>query len=84
MNNYVVQKVAEKRKRLEKLEDQLFDLHHQVGLLTAELAAYEDVLANDDDDDVESRRQRPNLNQPSHLRSGLKKLILKLDTGLDF
>ena len=50
MRSYAEVKVREKRKQLDKLENQLFDLHRQVDLLTAEIAAYEDVLAHETGD----------------------------------
>lgn len=51
MSTYVEHRLKEKRKQLEKLENQLFDLHRQVDLVTAELATLEDVLKHDKSED---------------------------------
>jgi hypothetical protein len=51
MGTYVEQRLKEKRKQLEKLETQLFEVHRQVDLVKAEVATLEDVLKHDKSED---------------------------------
>jgi hypothetical protein len=57
MRSYAEQKVREKRKQLDRLENQLYELHRQADLLTAEVAAYEDVLAHEGGEATPSKHQ---------------------------
>jgi hypothetical protein len=48
MSSYVSQKVAEKTKQLQKLEQQLSEIPRQIELLQAELSALQDVLKHEE------------------------------------
>jgi hypothetical protein len=63
---YVEQKLADKQKQLEKLENQLFDMHHRVDLLKAEIAAYADVLEHGKSEppDRPPKKDRPAKSRP--------------------
>jgi hypothetical protein len=69
MGTYAEQKIREKRKQLEKLENQLFDMHRAVDLVTAEIATLEDVVKHDKS---ESKGHAATKGQSSHKAPALE------------